>query len=305
MVIDIRKRIGRREVIAAGVAGVAAVAAEAIVLPARVAAGNGDPLTIGQVNTGASPTVLNSTSYPALLASTTLGDGVAGKTAGGGSGVYGLATGADGYGVFGRNDVSKTTAYLGGKEAAVEGIADTVAVRAKATAADGAAVYATNDAATTVGMLAGAEAGAAGQSGDPIRPGIMAITSHAHGRALVALNMATATIATLAAGAGVMASAGPEAHALEVHGRAAFGASGVATVAAGKSSVVVATGLVTPESYALATLQQSRKGVYVAAAVPNPAAHKVTVYLNRNVSAATKVAWFVAEPETSVQIPTP
>ena len=43
----------------------------------------------------------------------------------------------------------------------------------------------------------------------------------------------------------------------------------------------------------LATLQTNRAGVYIQAAVANPATNKITIYLNKKVPAATKVAYFI------------
>ena len=40
----------------------------------------------------------------------------------------------------------------------------------------------------------------------------------------------------------------------------------------------------------LATLQTNRAGIYVQAAVASPASGKITIYLNKKVTAATKVA---------------
>jgi len=48
-----------------------------------------------------------------------------------------------------------------------------------------------------------------------------------------------------------------------------------------------------PRCLVLATLQTNRVGLYVQAAVPNSSQGTVTVYLNKKVTAATKVAWFV------------
>ena len=42
----------------------------------------------------------------------------------------------------------------------------------------------------------------------------------------------------------------------------------------------------------LATLQTNRAGFYVQAAVPNLSKKAVTIYLNKKVPAAMKVAWF-------------
>jgi hypothetical protein len=76
-----------------------------------------------------------------------------------------------------------------------------------------------------------------------------------------------------------------------------FERAGLLTIAKGKSSVstnVAAIGASGPmPTMVLATLQTNRAGVYIQAAVLDPAASKVTIYLNKKMSAATKVAFFV------------
>ncbi len=59
-------RLGRRALLAAGAAAVATAAAEAVVLPGRVAAADGDPLRIGASNTGSHITRLQTTAEGAL-----------------------------------------------------------------------------------------------------------------------------------------------------------------------------------------------------------------------------------------------
>jgi hypothetical protein len=97
---------------------------------------------------------------------------------------------------------------------------------------------------------------------------------------------------------GVVAGAEPQRIALAVEGRVMFGLSGVLTVASGKSSATqggLTGGLLTPATAVHATLQTNRAGLYVQAAVPNESKGTVTVYLNKKVAAATKVAWFILE----------
>ena len=81
--------------------------------------------------------------------------------------------------------------------------------------------------------------------------------------------------------------------ALDVHGRAQFSSSGVATVAAAHSSVVVTSWPVTSSSQILATMQTHRAGIHIEAATPDPASGHFTIYLSGTVSAATNIAWFV------------
>lgn len=98
-------------------------------------------------------------------------------------------------------------------------------------------------------------------------------------------------------GVGVEAAAphsGP-ALALRVSGRAAFNRSGVAVVARGTDRVTVGLVPVTPKTFVLATLQQSRPGVHVAAAVTQPSQSQAVIRLNKAVTADTRVAYLVLE----------
>jgi hypothetical protein len=75
-------------------------------------------------------------------------------------------------------------------------------------------------------------------------------------------------------------------------GKATFARSAV--LDAGGKSKLVKTGVsLSSTSYVLATLQTNAPGVYVRAAVPDPAAGTITIYLNANAPAGAKVAWFV------------
>lgn len=57
-----------------------------------------------------------------------------------------------------------------------------------------------------------------------------------------------------------------------------------------KSSIVLSAA-----SFVLATIQQDRVGVYVEAAVPSAAGNSFTIYLNKTVASATRVAWLVLD----------
>jgi hypothetical protein len=65
------------------------------------------------------------------------------------------------------------------------------------------------------------------------------------------------------------------------------------TVQAGHSSATRTGVALTSLSLILATLQQDHAGVYVRSAVPNPAASSFTIYLSKEVTVSTSVAWFV------------
>jgi hypothetical protein len=253
-----RTKLGRRALLAAGAAGVAAAAAQ-VATPGRVLAGNGDGsnVQIGFYNSGTATTVVATTGNEGFRGQSDVGDGVQGETNGAlKSGVYGYSNHADGYGIFGRNYPSRATGYLGGKEHGVYGAS---AVQGKAAVV--------------------------GEHSDPTGAGVQG--SNTPGNAMGALG---------AGSVGVYASAPVDVdHAgLAVGGRAFFfDRAGVLTIAKNKSSVSSPAAGLANTTIVLATLQTNRPGVYVQAAVANPATGKITVYLNKSVSAATKVAIFI------------
>lgn len=64
------------------------------------------------------------------------------------------------------------------------------------------------------------------------------------------------------------------------------------TTAAGKKLKVPVAGL-SASSFVIATLQQPKKGVYVAAAVPNVVAGTITIHFNKAAPKGTRVGWLV------------
>ena len=98
-----------------------------------------------------------------------------------------------------------------------------------------------------------------------------------------------------ASGTGVYA-ASTSGDALAVNGKTTFTRSGsVSITGAAKSAVVTVVGNVTATSLVLAILQTNKAGVWVANAVPNVPAGKITITLNVAPGAGhtVKVAWFV------------
>jgi len=95
--------------------------------------------------------------------------------------------------------------------------------------------------------------------------------------------------------AGVKAyAAGVDSAALQVDGRAIFSSSGQIVVPAGARSVVQPGLSLSPTAFVLATLQQNLQRVSVRAAVADPAAGTVTVYLTAPAPAGgATVAWMV------------
>ena len=120
-------------------------------------------------------------------------------------------------------------------------------------------------------------------------------TSDLLASAVVARNPSSHMLAVLAS-----STAGVEAHAenpldlgLYVSGKAKFTRSGTWLLATNKSSVAITGLTIGPNSFALATLQTNRPGIYVQAVVPSEAHSRITIYLNKKVPGPTKIAWIV------------
>jgi hypothetical protein len=97
-------------------------------------------------------------------------------------------------------------------------------------------------------------------------------------------------------GTAVQAStAVPQGYALRVEGAVSFSRSGRATIRAGTDRVTVSAADVRPGTSILATLQQHRPGISVAAAVPDPAANTVSLVLTKRVANDTVVAWLALD----------
>jgi hypothetical protein len=87
----------------------------------------------------------------------------------------------------------------------------------------------------------------------------------------------------------------PQGYALRAQGAVTFSRSGRATVRAGSDRVTVNTADVRPGTSILATLQQHRPGISMAAAVPDPAANTVLLVLTKRVASDTTVAWLALD----------
>jgi hypothetical protein len=87
----------------------------------------------------------------------------------------------------------------------------------------------------------------------------------------------------------------PQGYALRVQGAAAFSRSGQATIRTGTDRVSVSVLDLRPGTTVLATLQQYRSGVSVAAAVPDAAHDTLLLVLTKRVPADTVVAWLALD----------
>lgn len=120
------ERLARRALLAAGLGGLAAFAAEAVAAPARVMGANGDTVRVGKSHDGTARTQFRVTGpkVAALHGRSAAGDGVIGETGSGNrSGLYGSSTNPDGYGVTGRNTTNGAVGQLGARRAGLWGAA--------------------------------------------------------------------------------------------------------------------------------------------------------------------------------------
>jgi len=334
MADDGTRTIARRAVIAAGAAGAAALAAQAagaVLGPAAVRAADGDPVAVGKDTAGTAPTwVTAQGASPALGGSSKTGDGIQGSSSGDAkSGVYGTSGHAQGYGLFGRNLVSKATGYLGGPGAGVEGTSPDGGTRGRLGMASIGAIG-EHIASKNVGMLGHEEGGVGGASPaaktvgglgtwfggawgahldtgnegslgtkdygvygftkDEATSGILGTK----GNGVIGHNQKADTHGALGtAEAGVRAISGGALPALIVDGGVQLLRGGVVVVPKGKSSVKVTRPKLSFPEVALAVLQAYRPGVAVAATVVDKAAGSVTIYLSKKVTVDTPVAFFL------------
>jgi hypothetical protein len=261
-------RLGRRALLAAGAAGVAAVAAQAIAAPAKVLGADGQPVLIGGYNEATSPTMVRNTNGEGLVGLSPITDGVVGGTDSIHSGVYGFSTTDKGFGVYGLNKATGNIGALGTGNQGVFG--------------SGGDTY----------------DGVWGRSKASGKSGVYGDSRTEDGFGVYGKNLTSGTFGALGSGAsGVWASAPEDAShfALQVDGRVAFRRSGLLTIARNKSSVSATVPALTATSMVLANLQANRAGVYVQAAVASAASKKITIYLNKKVTAATKVAYFILD----------
>ena len=232
---------------------------------------------------------------------------------GGEYGVKGALSGLSGYGVYGDGIDTGT---------GVEGVSSSIGhpgVRGVNTNADADAAGVSGDGAFGPGVK-GTSAGSTGVIGQAMTYGVYGqamtygvygtsdITGvegvggvrgvHGHsdqGSGVVATTVKGWALEVQATGTGTgvhAESAGGTA--LDVTGKVVFNRSGRATIASGKSSLVVTVpGGVAATSLCFATLTVFRSGVSVAAVRPNYPAGKMTVYLNKAIGARTVLSWVV------------
>jgi hypothetical protein len=140
------------------------------------------------------------------------------------------------------------------------------------------------------GVLGSGVIGVSGFS--PYGPGVVGESDREYG-VLGQSNSGIGVYGFSGSGPGVVAQS-TDSTALQVVGKAEFSTSGVATVKKGTKAVTVTFAGVTTSSIVLATMQELRSGIGVAAAVPGSGSFTIT--LTRTAAVDTRVGWFVIGP---------
>jgi hypothetical protein len=281
-----RRSILRRVGLAAGLGGAAALAGPLLV-GQQAEAADGQSLLIGSANTGSTTTKLTSSGVSGVQVLIEGESFVAFEAAVGGSavakpGVAGRSSSNDG--VFGQSEASVGVHGTSGGPLGPDGIAGVYGQ-----CIGGAGV---------LGRSYGV--GVSGESytpsGLPRSSGVIGVVGDSgDGDGVVGLSTRNGVYghATSATGVGVRASGTAGAAALMVSGVAKFSRSGVATVGAGAAHVTVRNVALTSASFVLATVQGNVLNNGVRSVLTAPGSSSLTIYLQRAVSANTKVAWFV------------
>jgi hypothetical protein len=296
--IEMSQPRSRRALLAAAAGAAAATVASALDRPGLVSATDGQAVVVGGEYTATSVTKFDTTTtYAGALSGTSdTGVGVYGSSTSyvgvygnsdAGTGVHGLST--SDIGVYGYSSATAKPAVLGqakGGSTGIQGYSGTVTGLPAPTAKTGVYGYAAQDTAAR---------GVIGQT--TVGQGVRGVATTGYGvRGVVSSGIGASGYATT--GTAVLAtSANPKVGtALQAIGKVKFDNSvGIATIAAGTSSVTVTPGIdLTATSAVVATLQGSAGGTTAVRCVTvNATADTFTIYLTATATAAVKVAWHV------------
>jgi len=309
-----RFRSGRWGRLVAAVFTVGIVTVSSVAKPPMALAANGDPIIIGQGNSGADPTTLTSTTSGEValtvqggigLIGTGTEVGVRGEGGFSGTGVHGEGNSSAGVSGFSNTGVGVTggsTSSTGVHgESPVRGVHG-VGSDPGGTGVFGVAVGGVGGhgvwgiAAEGSGVLGQDESTGVGVIGssmttDPGHVGTGGIGVHGQDLADGVGVMGTSTTA---GGTGVKAqNSATGGVALDVVGVAKFSRSGTLVVPMGSSSATNSGIPLSAGSLILATPQTNTAGTVVQAAVPNVAGSSFTVFLAKAAKADTTIAWLV------------
>lgn len=252
---------------------------------------------------GAAILAENTSSGAGLLASSRFGDGVVSSTAATNrSGVYGNNTGGGGWGVVGRTNAEQKPAVWGDNTGRGNGVHGSTSGNLASgvygsNSAGGYGVAGRTGASTRAGTLGdntGTGPGVQGESRSG--NGVFGFSHGAGASGVYGENDAGGygVAGRSNAGIGVLATS-TSGTALAVDGVANFSRSGTIVIPAGRSRIVVSGVSLSAASFAIATLQQNRAGIWVQSAVPSAAGDTLTIYLNKAVTSNTRVAWFILD----------
>jgi hypothetical protein len=259
MSLDATVPRSRRALLAAALGAAAATVAGAIGRPAPVSALDPNDVVLGTSNTATSPTTVNNTRADNRSFAGTAIKGV--STAG--TGVWGV--GGSGPGVYGESSVTAGDGVSGLSNAGA-GLFGTSRTGA------GAAGYAFQDGVGIMGRTWSAPPDLREMPPLPTKVGVYGETFQTTGVGGYFTSVSGGT-------------------ALAVNGKARFSRAKKVTIGAGKSSLKVYLTGVTASSLVFAVLHSNRSGVYVRAVTP--ATGSFTIYLNKAVTSATYIAYFV------------
>jgi hypothetical protein len=252
---------------------------------------------------GAAVLAENTSSGAGLLATSRFGDGVVSSTAATNrSGVYGNNTGGGGWGVVGRTNAEQKPAVWGDNTGRGNGVHGSTSGNLASgvygsNSAGGYGVAGRTGASTRAGTLGdntGTGPGVQGESRSG--NGVFGFSHGAGASGVYGENDAGGygVAGRSNAGIGVLATS-TSGTALAVDGVANFSRSGTIVIPAGRSRIVVSGVSLSAASFAIATLQQNRAGIWVQSAVPSAAGDTLTIYLNKAVTSNTRVAWFILD----------
>jgi hypothetical protein len=314
MAIDITGQRSRRALLGGAIGGLAALAAQALGRPLSAKAANGDPIIIGQANSGADITSLSSTT-PGEVALVVQGGigligtgaqvGVRGEGGLTGNGVHGQGNFAAG--VTGISNTSFGVSGGSTSAAGVHGESPVRGVHGVGSGPGGTGVFG-----VAVGGIGGHGVwgiadGGSGVMGQDESTGVGVIGSSmttdpghvgtggigVHGQDL-ADGVGVMGTSTTAGGTGVKAhNSAASGVALDVVGIAKFSRSGTLVVPMGSSSATQSGIALASSSLILATPNSNVSGTVVQAAVANVAGSSFTVFLGKAAKADTTIAWLV------------
>jgi hypothetical protein len=250
----------RRAILAAALAGVAALAAQAMGRPTPVLAHDPDDVLLGGANIAATKTSISTASAIVALEVSSTGNG-----SNTGIGIHGASL--------------ESTGVQGSSSSGV-GVSGSSALDV--------GVYGTSHSETESGVL-GVNTfqgpGVHGSATGVVAAGVWGENSHG------GIGVLGTALGGSTGGVAATFISDPPGTALDVYGKTRFSRSGRTYIAAGHSTRKITMAGVTTASYVIATPQTNRTGVFVQSVVP--AAGSFTIHLNKTVAGGTYIGYLV------------